>query len=210
MLIVGAIYFFGNFIAKKTDDEGPTPPKRDFDSAEEADAAERQRRIQDEIRRKIMERRREAEAGRTESNRPVAEPSQQERPPVTAFRDREQSRDYRQQPPPLSPTAKPASSGPFSWDTSDDVYEQKMEVQLKRIEETKRQAAKLKKQAGMERKPTEVSRSTRRRSAGKGILSGPVRTVLNDPAAARAAFVYGEVLGQPISMRKQSNVPGLS
>ena len=59
-LAFAAIYFFGNMLSGKKEDEEQPPPlvPRDAASDENRDDAERQRRVQDEIRRKIMERRR--------------------------------------------------------------------------------------------------------------------------------------------------------
>ena len=37
-----------------------------------------------------------------------------------------------------------------------------------------------------------------------------VRSNLKDPKVARSAFIYGEVLGPPVSLRKGSGVPGLT
>ena len=41
------------------------------------------------------------------------------------------------------------------------------------------------------------------------ITRGSARFTLRDPSAARTAFIYGEILGQPISQRKTQTIPGL-
>jgi len=222
-LVFAAIYFFGNMMSKKEgDDASPAAPRRQ-QSPDEAEAAARQRKIQEEIRRKIMERRQAAE--REDGAAPVVPaPAQPERGRLTDYDRQLQKRGeaaaarratpevVRQPTPPRIPKEAPASkveevqSRGFSWDTSDNAYETQMQEQLRRIEATKRQAAQLKKQAAAAGVKTE----SKRRSGSGRSFSGPVREQLQDPAAARAAFIYGEVLGQPVSLRKQSSVPGLS
>lgn len=211
-VIFAAIYFFGNMLSGKADkDDAPKPPRRRPGNAEDDEAAERQRKIQEEIRRKILERRQQAE-GRGPVP-PVVSP-----PPMRGMRRHQpeqakgttaQTREASQPPPYMAPThdAEPVAEG-FSWGESDNAYEKEMEAKLRRIEETKRQAEKLKQKAAS---PLIESTTTSSKRRSNGLrLSGSVRSQLKNPGAARAAFVYGEVLGQPISMRKQSNVPGLS
>lgn len=210
-VIFAAIYFFGNMLSGKADqDDAPKPPRRRPGNAEDDEAAERQRKIQEEIRRKILERRQQAE-GRGPVP-PVVSP-----PPMRGMqrRQREQTKETAAQtrkaapPPYVAPThdMEPVAGG-FTWGDSDNAYEKQMEAKLRRIEETKRQAEKLNQKVVSPITDSTPSKSKRRSSGLR--LSGSVRSQLKNPGAAKAAFVYGEVLGQPISMRKQSNVPGLS
>lgn len=211
-VIFAAIYFFGNMLSGKADkDDAPKPPRRRPGNAEDDEAAERQRKIQQEIRRKILERRQQAEG--LGPVPPVVSP-----PPVRGLQRRQreqakettaQTREATQPPPYVAPTHEVETApGGFSWGESDNAYEKEMEVKLRRIEETNRQAEKLKQKVGSSLADSTTT-SSKRRSSGLR-LSGSVRSQLKNPGAARAAFVYGEVLGQPISMRKQSSVPGLS
>lgn len=236
-LIFAAIYFFGNMFSGKSEDESaPRSAPRRLNEDQEGDAIERQRRIQEEIRRKIMERRREASntPGSPDSrpaptgNQPSA--SYSESPTDRELRQRreavqrrraereQQKRTASAEPSPAesswerrAPARQSAESepdSPFSWDSSDNAYESQMQERLQQIEATKRRAEKLKQQAaGMPQKSSIVSPHTTHSSQ---FARGPVRKSLRDPAAARAAFIYAEVLGQPISQRKQSSVPGLS
>ena len=84
-----------------------------------------------------------------------------------------------------------------------------MEAQLKKIEATKREVSRLQ------------SQSTQKLTQTKGGTDNPqvarkqssfrsVRSNLKDPKVARSAFIYGEVLGPPVSLRKGSGVPGLT
>ena len=99
-----------------------------------------------------------------------------------------------------------------SWDQPADSHDQKIKVQLKKIEATKREASRLKSQQ---------SESAQKRTQAKGEYNNPqttrvkssfgsVRSSLKDPKAARSAFIYGEVLGPPVSLRKDKGVPGLT
>lgn len=202
-LIFAAIYFFGNMFGKSNEGEDASPGQPRRRAAEDDDAAERQRNIQEEIRRKIMERRRATEGGQ-----PQAAPVSQEPRKAT----REVVHGSREVPPPLVTATQEAeaesTSATFSWDESDNAYEDSMQAQLKQIEETKRRAEKLKKQAVKQRETFGETKKAKRKTGG--YFTGSVRDSLRDPRAARAAFIYGEVLGQPISLRKGQFVPGLN
>lgn len=213
-LIIAGIYFLNMFLSKgKAEPDQTEAPARRF-SEEDPDAEERQRRVQEEIRRKIMERR--AGSGQatppslareTRGERPEAEASQGQRRP-----QREQVKGAPQPGSPvLAPTAEVAASeinDRFSWDTSDNVYEKQMEARLQQIEATKRQASQLRKQADSASRSFPKARQARK--AGPAVFrAGSVRGTLRDPAAARTAFVYGEVMSPPIALRKgEGSAPG--
>jgi hypothetical protein len=82
-------------------------------------------------------------------------------------------------------------------------YESQMQERLQQIEATEKRAKKLKQQAGINRSNTTFARNPPR------ITRGSARSTLRDPSAARAAFIYGEILGQPVSQRKAQTIPGL-
>ena len=222
-LIFAAIYFFGNMLSGKSEDdeESPSSSQRRRSSGDDGpDAAERQRRIQEEIRRKIMERRRASGGGEA-----TAGPSARElRRDVTAQREERQTEAQprevvrEKEEVPSAYSMKPHEGSEesreptFTWDQSDNSYETSMQAKLRRIEETRKTAAKLKKEAGMSGDLTSDSgskKSGRRRTGG--YFTGTVRESLQDPAAARVAFIYSEVIGPPITLRKgSSGVPGLN
>jgi hypothetical protein len=220
-LIFAAIYFFGNvFSGKDEEDSAPkeAPRRRNEDPAGEA--IERQRRIQEEIRRKIMERRRAAQGSppAEPAETPVpARPEPVARTPEPAPRrpdPRARDRGFwnpepvSRIPEPVSRIPEPVSRIP---EPVSNPYESQMEARLEKIEATKRRAEQLKKQAQARRDdldaPDISSPGTRGRSR---VARRSVRETLVNPAAARAAFVYAEVLGQPVSQRKSPTVPGLS
>jgi len=209
-LAFAAIYFLGNMFSKKSEDDSAAPaaPRR----GEDPEAAERQRRIQDEIRRKIQERR----GG--EGGRPRPQPSASAQRPQTGEggRPRPQPSASAQQSSRPESSRTPAPKGAFSWDESDNAYEHQMQAKLQQIEATQRRAAQLKEQARSTSTNTQSSQRSQRneREASttprKGsFFGGSVRSTLRDPGAARAAFIYSEVIGQPISQRGAETVPGL-
>ncbi len=225
-LAIAAVYFFGNFFSKKSQEEEETPPSlsRQNDAGDghddDVDALERQRRVQEEIRRKIMERR-----GQSGSAPPQAAPAG----PASYGRSREVSapRETREANKHTREAVHENRHGRSQeWETardagyrmtppaipkvdSADAYDSGMQAQLQRIEATKRQAEKLQKQVARRRKTTTPEEQSKPRTGG--YFTGAVRESLQDPAAARVAFVYGEVLGTPIALRKgPGSVPGLS
>jgi hypothetical protein len=164
-LIFAGIYFFGNMFSGKSDgDRAPSIPSGRQE--EDPDVIERQRKIQEEIRRKIAERRGE-EGGRV----PVDAPSSNPAPNQTH--------------PPLA------------------TYESQIQERLQRIEATKRRAEKLKEQIHI----TQIN-STLEQNLPRAVR-GSARTSLRNPSVARTAFIYGEILGQPISQKRTQSIPGL-
>lgn len=165
-----AIYFFGNKLSEKT--------KEVFDQRpEDTEVDDRQRRIQEEIRRKIMERRNDASRASPSKSFPKA-----------------------------GDGVDVPKSKPEPVTSTSDTFASQLKARLEKVEATNRQAQELQKQGAII--ASSNSRSVARSRAG-GLFSGNVRSSLRDPAAARAAFIYGEVLGTPVSQKKVSNVPGL-
>jgi hypothetical protein len=199
-LIFAAFYFFGNVFSGKEEDtsESTQAPRRRGED-EEADVIERQRRIQEEIRRKIMGRR------PAQGSAPV-EPVET---PVTA---RPESVARTPDPAPRRPDPAPRPSKPLG--EVGNPYESQIQARLQQIEATKRQAEQLRKQAdkvgtAAHSRPHASSHSSL--PTPRSLLTkGPLRETLVNPAAARAAFVYAEVLGPPVSQRKSPPSPGLS
>ena len=164
-LIFAAIYFFGNMFSGKSDgDSAPSIPGGRQE--EDPDVIEHQRKIQEEIRRKIAERRGE-EGSRAPLNAPGASPAARQI-----------------QPPPAT-------------------YESQMQERLQRIEATERRAEKLKQQVRITQTNSTFAQNPSR------ISRGSARAALRDPSAARAAFIYGEILGQPTSQKRTQSIPGL-
>lgn len=205
-IVVGIVYTLWNFITNREDNEpgsSAAPHREREPSNRDPEFKERQRRIQEEIRRKIEERRGGSAASRTPP------PIRQQQAPV--------SRRDLETPPPVPTVSLEKEEKPelqhndFSWDVSDNVYATQMEERLREIEKTKQRAAAMKhqvKERGVEAS-AQRRRGSRPRSGGLG--AAPVRETLTGSKAARAALVYAEVLGQPVALRKSSShLPGLS
>ena len=101
---------------------------------------------------------------------------------------------------PGSPSYNPA---PRQSQPETASYESQMQERLQQIEATERRAEKLKQQAGITRSNTTFAHNPPR------IARSSARSILRDPSAARTAFIYGEILGQPVSQRKTQTIPGL-
>jgi len=211
-LVFAAIYFFGNMLSGKSEKGDKEEPVQRGSTSQDDEAAERQRSIQESIRRKIMERRQAASQPKQVTSTAAFEPQREERRQTSESNRGPREMMKKMTPPPVRRQAEPAEAAEkekkpsFSWDTSDNASESNIEQQLSRIEATKRKAEQIKKQG---RAVGDTSQSTKR-SGGFRTVRGPIRSQLRDPAAARAAFIFSEILGQPASAGKPSNVPGLS
>ena len=103
-----------------------------------------------------------------------------------------------------APLGSPSSSpAPRQSQPETASYESQMQERLQRIEATEKRAKKLKQQARITRSNTTFVQNPSRRARGSAL------SILRDPAAARTAFIYGEILGQPVSQRKTQTIPGL-
>ncbi len=163
-LIFAAIYFFGNMFSGKSDgDSAPSIPGGRQE--EDPDVIERQRKIQEEIRRKIAERR-GGEDSPSPQDAPISSPAPSQTQPPSAN------------------------------------YESQMQERLQRIEATERRAEKLKQQVRITQTNSTFAQNPSR------ISRGCARAALRNPYAARIAFIYGEILGQPISQRTNGTIPG--
>ena len=166
-LIFAAIYFFGNMFSGKSDgDSAPSSGSGSGRQEENPDAIERQRKIQEEIRRKIAQRR-SSEGSRAPQDVPSYNLAPRQTQPEAAS------------------------------------YESQIQERLRRIEATEKRAEKLKQQSRIT-----LSNSTFAHDPPR-IARGSARSTLCDPSAARTAFIYGEILGQPISQKRSQTIPGL-
>ena len=230
-LIVAAVYLFGNVLSKSGGDKESSGERRARPAPEptgeavDPEEVERQRRVQEEIRRKIMERRQADEdgggAGEGETPEPVDTGD-------TRAETEERSGAGRKVPERGTlaeagetgsaeigaPEPEPAETSPggFSWETSHEVYDEHLRERMRQIEETKRRAARLQEQAEASRQKVGLTDSGRkRRRTGGATPTGPIREQLLEPGAARRAFIYSEILGRPKGLRRrEDSPPGLS
>ena len=208
-LIFAAVYFFGNLLSKKNEESGePRPERRDAEAYEETSA---EQQIKEQIRRKIEARRAAAEGRALPPE--AAEPGPAAPQRTTRERLKEGREQYKQtleaphEVPAQTSNADDGAPGGFSWEASDHAYAQVIEAQQRKIEATQRQAAALRSKAHAARAKMPARRGSAESKGG--VLAGPVRSSLSNPAAARAAFIYSEVLGAPAGLQQQSTLPGL-
>ena len=164
-LIFAAIYFFGNMFSGESDRDS-VPSNPGGRQEEDPDVIERQRKIQEEIRRKIAQRR-ASEGTRFPLDTPRSSPVPSQSQPETAS------------------------------------YESQMQERLHQIEATKKRAEELKQQIRITQTNSILEQNLPR------LVRGSARSTLRDPSAARTAFIYGEILDQPISQKKTQTIPGL-
>lgn len=210
ILVVGWV-IKGLFSGNSEEDEGAQPRSRPAsdESYPDTEYEARQRRIQEEIRRKIMERRQAAEGG-------AAKPPELPRHegPVVVSADhaeakrrrvqerlkqrKERQKEVAEQVHETIPEPDTAPDG-FSWEQPDHSYEAALEAQRARIEATKRQATALQSQLSARSGREEIMATGKQRQSR---YRGPIRERLRDPAVAREAVIYREVLGKPVGLRE--------
>ena len=187
------------------EDGNPIPqnhPKQT--SFEETDDAERTRRIQEEIRRKIAERR--GESGPSAAPRPplvtMPAPVRREATPPPVFQDpvQEMMKELHRRfvpvpgaPAPAEPTSESAQA-----DGERETLTRQRDLQEKLEElEAQQRAAR---QRVAEIKATDAAAATSRESAGQAAADLWL-TDLRDPQTARHAIVLREIIGPPVGLR---------
>ena len=172
-----------NRVPPRADTRTLTPASRDGMDPEHE---ERVRRIQEEIRRKIAERR----------GQPVPPPLA----PQPAFEQEERPMVFREEPaaPPPVPLVREVV---VAYDDGAALERQRrLEEQLAELEKQKREARRAA-QALAEAGATSVRSAGTAEAGGAGIGSRSVGRELRDPKAVRRAMVLREVLGTPVGLR---------
>ena len=206
-IIVGFFWFFGGSIFNKREEDESYPQtssrknKRTRGNQADSDSEARQREIREAIRRKIAERRQQAEPE-----------------PMVAFEPEPQHREeYRKSNKPQEEVSKPlvfAESAeesvevPFSLNIEVNAYEQEMHARLQEIEATERRAEALRSQMKQMAPDSEDTDSGKGFSFGQepALSLGSVKSALKSPGNARAAFVYKEILEKPMGLRNPSEI----
>lgn len=218
-IIVFAIWLIGQIFGKKEEEQAPPPqhrqaappptPAQQQDHREEqyrrqqqqpqpASDEERTRRIQEEIRRKIAERRGQQPV--PQQGPPPPPPAQPQ--PAPQRKPLDYGRPGESSPPPL-PTYQ--EHQPFR------DYEAELEEQRQRVEATKRRAEEARQAAKVRLGSVmgnDISSSAKTAKGKKrtGAFAQRIRKGLRDPEAAREAFVYMEVLGNPVGQRRDGAI----
>ena len=211
-LIIAGVYFFGNILSKKKDKSAAPSPL----NQEEVSPAERE--VQEQIKRKIEARRASFESSESElltkteqdnSHSPedfVGEQLRERRDFNRARRQVAQSRDAA-----ATAQSSKGQSKEYAWrlTEAENNYAQEMENRRKKLEDTQRKAQALRKKSkqGAYSMKQAISEHSCRSSQTKDLYAGPIRRHLRTPSAARVAFIYSEVLGAPIALKKGSSLP---
>ena len=184
-LIFAAVYFFSNLLSNKSEDqEDSSAPRRPPSSGGERgpaeDLAERQRQVQEAIRRKILERRAAAEEA---PSAPLAAPQQASRAEPPAH------------------SASPVVPQPVA----ERDYQQAIDARLQQIEASQRRAEALQRAARSKSSSAPYQPRRSGRSAARGAHSAPVRQRVRVPSTARTGLIYAEILGKPVSLRSRDS-----
>ena len=187
------------------DEDGhPLPQNRPKQASfEETDDAERTRRIQEEIRRKITERR--SESGPSSAPPPlvtIPAPVRREATPPPVFQDpvqemmKELQRRFVPVPETPTPAAPPNESAQAAGERETLTRQRELEEKLQVLEAQQRTAQ----QRVAEIKATDAAAATSRESAGQAAADRWL-TDLRDPQTARHAIVLREIIGTPVGLR---------
>ena len=173
-------------------------------SFEATDDAERTRRIQEEIRRKVAERR--SESGPPSAPRPppvtIPAPTRREATPPPVFQDpvqemmRELQRRFVPVPDAPAPAEPPTESAQAEGERETLIRQRGLEEKLQAHETQQRTA----RQRVAEIKATDAAAATSRESAGQAAADRWL-TDLRDPETARHAIMLRETIGPPVGLR---------
>ena len=198
-LVAGFFWLFGGSLLKKRGEDEPSQPtssqrrNRRGSDQPSSDQEARQREIREAIRRKIEERRQQS--GSEPVLVPRSEPQYQKQ--YTELQE-EVSK-------PLVYTEssnEDTTEAPFSWDVGDSPYGQEMQERLQEIEATKRRAEELKKKVKQVTQGHYAKDQQTSSEPESVLFIGSVQTALKNPENVRAAFVYSEILGKPVGLRR--------
>ena len=194
------------------------PPPRPYTPLEHPsnDDDARTRRIQEEIRRKIAERRGSSPQppAMPDEPRPAYNPYEPEKPrpaPVQRPAARAPEQTLRRESAPSTQKQRPAPrTEPTYVDFEQPVnrLEAQLAEQQRRMEETQRKAEEARKIA-LQRRQAALKQKSRKSSTPRtytGSLQSSVRATLKDPHAARKAVIYYETLGTPVGLRRNGQL----
>lgn len=220
-LIFALVYILGNIFGKKqpAEDQEEGQGKRGQPQEGGQDPGDLQRRIQEEIRRKIRERQggspTPAESAETPGQQPTAEADPPRYDPFSPEQGREAQsprRSWSEPEPEPEPLLQP--------ETDRSSYEDRIQEQLQEIEATRKRASELQQKArevkmkeGAGSRRGEVGSSAYSQTADGSRRHAKLRQAVlglsRDPDAARKAILYMEVLGTPVGMRRDGKMAPL-
>lgn len=180
-VVVFLLYMIGSLKGKGQEKEQEIDPQ----------AAERARKIQEEIRRKILERQRGD--GPVTGRPPEAESVfERESEPEVVFDEEELSRSY------APPIEEKKVSQMFETRSSENSYAERRKAIEEKLAATERM-----KEVAMQRANTirDTFRTTHRRSAGSSSVHAALVKGLSSPDALKSSVLLREILDKPVGMR---------
>lgn len=181
-LLIGLVYFLSSLKRGKEEETEQSP-----------EAQERARRIQEEIRRKILERQGGAPTQASPDGQPQIEfLEEEEAEPAMRYDPRRPDTQQWAPPPPPPPVFVPEQTQP----TQQELYEQQRQEVARKLAEARRLKKVLADKARAKKTPKKhpsISGSWRPQS---------LRESLRSPEDIRRAIVLKEVLDKPVSMRE--------
>ena len=183
-LVAGFFWLFGSSFFKRRGEEEPhQPTTTQRNSTEEQtpyDAEQtRQQEIRDAIRRKIAERRQQADVE-----------------PVVVVRSEPQQRESYD-----LPFESEVSEETVYQNLGTSPYEQEMQERLLEIEETKRQSEALKKKLTQQKNTDSKGDLDGNRKPQEALFSGSIQSILTNSQNIRTAFICKEILGKPVGLQ---------
>ncbi len=183
-IIFFVLYGISKLFGKGEDDKSGAP-------ATPPDESERQRKIQDEIRRRIAERQQETVED---------EPSPTLTPPMPTF-DRPTATQRSPFSIPIPPEPRVTPMREPEPPAAIDLQKQ-LTAQMERLREANRESERV--QQPMTRKAQRDDYSLRKKRGSKSTFRREITSMLEDSKSARKAFLYSEIFGTPMGQRRQS------
>ncbi|MCH6258123.1 hypothetical protein MLD52_16295 [Puniceicoccaceae bacterium K14] len=180
-LLIGLFYFISSLNKDKSEEEAEQSPE----------AQERARRIQEEIRRKILERQGDA---KQQSGGPLEE-AMEEKPPIVFYEEERYDPMVPELPREAVPAPTPEFIPEYEAPSQLDRYEEQRREVAQKLEDARRLKEKLANQ-----KASRVGKNINR----SGKLNTPLtlRESLYEKQSLRNAIILKEVLGEPVGMRR--------
>ncbi len=184
-IIIAVLYFLGSVKGRGKVEEAEDDPE----------AAERARKIQEEIRRKILERQQKSQPSSRPASQPES-PTLRETQPAPELRPAEPKSARQTVPSPRPPVRLESVE---STSSAADIYEQ----QRRKIEAELEKSRELRRQAGTPAS-TKASNSPVFYGDLTASFNSRLREDLRDPNSIRKAILLKEILDTPVGLRQSS------
>ena len=191
------IWVLGKLFGGQAEEGGAPPPPGK--SAPNEDQAERARQIQEEIRRKIAERRGQSQP----QQQPTPVQQRAEPEPAQARRSAQRTATTARQPEP-----EPQSPA-HGWEYANRDLQQELRIKAQEAEAArlKAEAARMEARARIAKvKPEAVVPMAAANTDLSGTPADFIRSAFADPQSTRNAFVFQEVVGTPVALRTDDRI----